>query len=390
MTAYAREYRFEKAQALKEKVDLLERYQAKSTVVNPRLGELDVFSVLDGDETAYVNFLRVAHGSIVQAFTLSIQKKLDETPAEILLIALFDLRSRGLSTAPEIIVPLEPEIDFPGVAFTVPKIGDKKHLLDLSIHNARAYRAEREKQLDLVEPERRTNRILNTMMKDLRMKEPPALIECFDNSNFQGDYAVAAMVCFRNARPDKKEYRHFNIRTVSGPNDFASMEEVIFRRYKRLLEENKPLPQLIVIDGGKGQLSSALKSLESLGLRGKISIIGIAKKLEEIYYPDDSLPLYIDKKSETLRILQQLRDEAHRFGITHHRKKREKGTLKTDLVDIPGIGKQTSEKLLKQFKSVKNIREASPEDLEKAIGRAKAALVLRFFADSAGSATRNP
>lgn len=390
MHEHARAYAFEQAHALKEKVELLERYQAKSTIVNPRLGALDVFSILDGEDLAYVNFLKVDHGSIVQAFTFSIQKKLEETPQELLLLAIFDLRSRELSTAPEILLPMDLESELPGVTLTVPKIGDKKHLLELSEHNAKAYRAEREKQLDLVEPERRTNRILNTMMKDLRMKVPPAHIECFDNSNIQGDYAVSAMVCFKNARPDKKEYRHYNIRSVAGPNDFASMEEVILRRYKRLLEEEKPLPQLIVIDGGKGQLSSALKSLETLGLRGKITIIGIAKKLEEIYYPGDPLPLYIDKKSETLRILQQLRDEAHRFGITHHRKKREKGTLKTGLSDIPGIGRQTSEKLLKQFKSVKNIREASMEELEKIIGRARAAVVFNYFSVQAGPADENP
>jgi len=379
MASYARAYEFEKALAIKEKLDLLERYQAKSTIVNPKLGELDVFSIIDDDESSYINFMKVAHGAVVQAYTMEIRKKLEEAPAELLAIAIFDLRKRGVSAADEIIVPVNPEITIPGVNFIVPKIGDKKHLLELSERNAKAYRLEKIKQLELTDPERRTSRILGTMQKDLRMKELPRHIECFDNSNIQGGYPVAAMVCFRNARPDKKDYRHYNIRTVTGPNDFASMEEVIHRRYKRLLEEKKPLPQLIVIDGGKGQLSSAMASLEKLNLRGKITVIGIAKKLEEIYYPEDPLPLYIDKKSETLKILQRLRDEAHRFGIAHHRKKREKGTLKTDLTTIPGIGDTLANKLLTHFKSVKNIKDASREDLQKAIGKAKAGVVYEHF-----------
>ncbi|MFO7613733.1 MAG: excinuclease ABC subunit UvrC [Bacteroidales bacterium] len=382
MACHAKSYAFEKAQAIKEKLDLLERYQAKSTIVNPKLGELDVFSVIDDVESSYINFMKVAHGAVVQAYTMEIRKKLEETPAELLTIAIFDLRKRGVSTAEEIIVPVKPETAIPGVDFIVPKIGDKKHLLELSERNAKAYRMEKIKQLELTDPERRTNRILSTMQKDLRMRELPGHIECFDNSNIQGEYPVAAMVCFRNARPDKKEYRHYNIRTVSGPNDFASMEEVIHRRYKRLLEENKPLPQLIVIDGGKGQLSSAMSSLEKLNLRGKITVIGIAKKLEEIYYPEDPLPLYIDKKSETLKILQRLRDEAHRFGIAHHRKKREKGTLKTDLTNIPGIGKTLANKLLTHFKSVKNIKAAPREDLEKVIGKTRARVVYEFLRSS--------
>lgn len=382
MASHATAYEFEKAQAIKEKLDLLERYQARSTIVNPKLGELDVFSLLDQEESAYVNFMKVAHGAVVQAYTMELRKKLEETPADLLAMAIVDLRRRELSTALEIVVPFNPGIDMPGVSFHVPKIGDKKHLLDLSERNARAYRIEREKQLDLVEPERKSNRVLLTMMKDLRLKELPKHIECFDNSNLQGDYPVAAMVCFRNARPEKKEYRHFNIRTVRGPDDFASMEEVIHRRYKRMLEEDKPLPQLIVVDGGKGQLSSALKSLEELGIRGKVAVIGIAKKLEEIYYPEDPLPLHIDKKSETLKVLQRMRDEAHRFGITHHRKRREKGTLKTDLTRIPGIGNTLANKMLTHFKSVKNIKSASREDLEKVIGKAKARVVYKFLRSS--------
>jgi excinuclease ABC subunit C len=379
MAEHAKAYEFEQAQALKEKIGLLERYQAKSTIVNPKLGELDVFTILDGEETAYVNYLKVAHGAIIQAFTIELKKKLEESPQEMLALAIFDLRLRLKSEAMEILVPFPLDMDFPGITITVPKIGDKKHLLDLSEKNAKAYRIEKEKQVELVDPERRSKRILSTMMKDLRMKELPVHIECFDNSNIQGDYPVSAMVCFKNARPEKKEYRHFNIKTVEGPNDFASMEEVIYRRYHRLLEEKKPLPQLIIVDGGKGQLSAAMKSLEKLNLRGKITIIGIAKKLEEIYYPADPLPMYIDKKSETLNVIQRMRDEAHRFGITHHRKKREKGTIKTGLVEIPGIGKQTSEKLLTVFKSVKNIKAASLEELEKAVGKAKSVVVFGFY-----------
>ena len=379
MEGHAKAYEFEKAQLVKEKISLLERYQAKSTIVNPKLGELDVFSIIDGEDAAFVNFLKVAHGAIIQAYTVEIRKKLEETPEELLPIAVFNLRLRLASEAKEILVPFALELELPGVTITVPKIGDKKHLLDLSERNAKYYKLEKEKQLELVEPERRSKRILGTMMKDLRMKEPPAHIECFDNSNFQGDYAVSAMVCFKNGRPDKNEYRHYNINTVKGPDDFASMEEVILRRYKRLTDENKPLPQLIVVDGGKGQLSAALKSLEKLGLRGKITIIGIAKKLEEIYYPDDPLPLYIDKKSETLKMLQRLRDEAHRFGIAHHRKKREKATLKTELTAIAGIGEETAKKLLTDFKSVGKIRKLSLADLEKSVGQAKAKVVFGYF-----------
>jgi len=379
MDACAKGYEFEIAQAIKEKVILLERYQAKSTIVNPKLGELDIFSIIESEEYAYVNFMKVAHGAIIQAYTLEMKKKLDESPAELLAFAVFDLRQRKLSEANEILVPVNLELELPGVEIVVPKIGDKKHLILLSEKNARYYMMEKEKQAELVDPERKVKRLMATMMKDLRMKEPPVHIECFDNSNFQGDQAVSAMVCFKNGRPDKSEYRHFNVKTVTGPDDFATMEEVILRRYKRLLEENKPLPQLIVVDGGKGQLSAAVKSLEELGLRGKITIIGIAKKLEEIYYPDDPLPMYIDKKSETLRIIQRLRDEAHRFGITHHRKKREKATLKTELTEIQGIGEETAKKLLTDFRSVKNIKTATMEELEKSIGKAKAGVVHRFY-----------
>jgi excinuclease ABC subunit C len=379
MMRYAAEQEFEKAHLVKENLLALEKYQAKSTIVNPSINDVDVYSILSDVSSAYVNYMKVMNGSIIQVHTVEIQKKLDEPDDELLMLAITDLRQRFESFSPEIIVPICLPIAIPGVTYTIPKIGDKKKLLDLSERNVRYYQMEKEKQKELVDPEHRTRRVLETMMKDLRMQEQPSHIECFDNSNIQGDYPVAAMVCFKNAKPDKSEYRHFNIRTVEGPDDFASMEEVIFRRYNRLLEEKKSIPQLIIVDGGKGQLSSAIKSLEKLGLFGKVTVIGIAKKLEEIYYPNDSLPMYLDKKSETLRIIQQMRDEAHRFGITHHRKRREKGTVKSVLTEIEGIGYSTSQALLWKFKSVKNIQKASLGEIQDVIGKSKGKIVFDFF-----------
>ena len=379
MNEFAKNYEFEKSQIVKEKIVLLDRYQSKSTIVNPNINNVDVFSIIIEKNYGFVNFLKVIKGAIVQAHTIEIKKNLDESPEELLALAITDFRKRFRSNATEIIVPFKIGYEIPVTKFIIPKRGDKKHLLELSERNAKYYKIEKQKQKDLIDPERHTKRILNTMRKDLRLKELPVHIECFDNSNIQGDYPVAAMSVFKHTKPSKKEYRHFNIKTVEGANDFASMEEIIFRRYKRLLDEKKPLPQLIVVDGGKGQLSAALKSLEKLNLRGKISIIGIAKKLEEIFYPEDSLPLYIDKKSETLKIIQQLRDEAHRFSITHHRKKREKGTIKSVLTEIDGIGYSTSQKLLQKFRSVKNIKKVSIEELQKVIGKSKAKIVYEYF-----------
>jgi excinuclease ABC subunit C len=370
---------FEKAQQIKEKLDLLEKYQSKSTVVNPSINNVDVFSIVTDEKYGYVNFFKIVNGSIIQSHTIELKKKLDESPEELLLLAIAELRERFSSDSKEIIIPFELETEFPGIEFTVPQRGDKKHLLELSERNVEYYRREKIKQESLVDPERHTNRILEQMKKDLRLSVEPKHIECFDNSNFQGDYPVAAMTVFKNAKPSKKDYRHFNIKTVVGPDDFASMEEIIYRRYKRVLEENLEIPQLIVIDGGKGQLSSALESLEKLGLRGKVGIIGIAKKLEEIYFPDDSIPLYLDKRSETLKIIQQIRDEAHRFGITHHRSKRDKGTLKTELTDIKGVSYTTAQKLLSYFKSVKKVKEATLEELVKAVGNAKGELVHNYY-----------
>ena len=379
MKRYAKELQFEKAQHVKEKIEILEKYKSKSVIVNPRINNVDVVSVLDGEDEAYVNFLKVVQGSVMQSHTVEVRKRLDETPEEILLLAMTDLRQRFESTSREIILPFKVSFPVEGLQITVPQRGEKKQLLELSQRNAWYFKMERNKQQELVDPERHSKRILEKMKSDLRMNELPVTIECFDNSNFQGAYPVASMVQFVNAKPMKKEYRHFNIKTVEGPNDFASMEEIIMRRYERLLAEDKKLPNLIIVDGGKGQLSAAIKSLKELGLYGKITVMGIAKKLEELYFPGDPLPLYLDKRSETLRIIQQLRDEAHRFGITHHRKRRQKGTLKSELGSIHGIGPETTEKLLREFKSVKKISELDEASLTKAVGKSKAVTVLKHF-----------
>ncbi|MEE4175948.1 MAG: excinuclease ABC subunit UvrC [Bacteroides sp.] len=379
MKAYAGAFEFEKAQMVKQKIEMLEHYQSKSTVVSMSVTNVDVFSVISDQESGYVNFMKVINGAVVQSHTLEVRKKLDETDAELLELAIVELRQRFQSQAVESVVPFKPSIPVPGLRFTIPQRGDKKKLLELSERNAKYFRLEKLKQKELVDPERHTRRILKRMQEDLHLPSAPAYIECFDNSNTQGTYPVAAMVVFRDARPSKKDYRHFNIKTVEGPDDFASMEEVVARRYKRLLAEGQPLPDLVVIDGGKGQLSAAVEALESLGLRGKVPVIGIAKRLEEIYFPGDSIPIYIDKKSETLKVIQHLRDEAHRFGITHHRKRREKGSLKSQLADIKGIGPQTEQILLNTFKSVAGIKRATDEALEKAVGLAKANIIKAFF-----------
>lgn len=379
MQDYAENYEYEQAQSIKDKLDDLEKYQRKSVVVNPSIHNVDVFSIQTENDSSYVNFLRIMNGAVIQGHTLEMKRKLEETKEELLEMAIADLRTRFYSEATEIILPFDITLEISGVTLTVPKIGDKRHLLLLSEANVRNYIREKQLQLEKQHPENKVIRLMETMKKDLRLTALPRHIECFDNSNFQGAYPVAAMSVFRDGKPSKKDYRHFNIKTVEGPDDFASMEEVIHRRYKRMLDEALELPQLIIIDGGKGQLSSAVNSLEQLGLRGKIAIIGIAKKLEEIYYPDDPYPLYIDKKSETLHIIQQLRDEVHRFGITHHRKRREKGTIKTALSDITGIGDATAAELLRKFKSVKQVKEASLEELSAVIGNSKAEKVWKHF-----------
>jgi excinuclease ABC subunit C len=379
MNEYASRYEFEKAQRIKEKIDVLEKYQSRSTIVSPTIDNVDVFSILSDEDMAFVNYLKVVNGVVVQGHTLELKKKLDEPDEELLELAIVEILDRFKSEVKELVIPFEVNFNLPGVQKVVPQRGDKKKLLELSLRNASYYRKDKQKQSDLVDPERHTKRIMQQMMKDLRLKEEPRHIECFDNSNIQGAYPVAAMTVFRDGRPSKKDYRHFNIKTVEGPNDFASMEEVIYRRYKRMMEEEQAVPQLIVIDGGKGQLSSALTSLERLGLRGKIGIIGIAKKLEEIYYPGDSIPMYLDKTGETLKVIQQIRDEAHRFGITHHRKRREKGTIKSELTEIKGISDTTAQKLLSTFRSVKKVKEAGEMELTAVIGKAKAKLIFDHF-----------
>jgi excinuclease ABC subunit C len=381
MKQHADAFAFEKAQIIKEKIELLDRFQSKSLVVNPSINNVDVFSIIEDEQAAYVNFVKVASGAIIQSHTVELKKKLDETTEELLSLAIADLHPRFSSDAGEIIVPLLPEFQLPGITYTVPQRGDKKQLLELSERNAKYYQLDKQRQKELVDPERRINRILDTIKKDLGLKDQPVHMECFDNSNIQGSFPVAAMVVFRHAKPEKKDYRHFNIKTVEGPNDFASMEEVVYRRYSRLLEEGSSLPQVVIIDGGKGQLSSAMTSIQKLGLQDKIQLIGIAKKLEELYFPGDPLPLHLDKKSETLRVIQQMRDEAHRFGITHHRKRREKGTIKTSLSEIEGIGNATAQTLLRKFKSVKNIRLATLDELKAAIGNNRAAIVYAHFAE---------
>ena len=371
MKDFAENLHFEDAQKIKEKIDVLMNYQSKSTIVNSKINNVDVFSVITDEEYGYVNYLQISYGSIIRSHTLEIKKKLEETDEEILQLAVIELRQRFQSQCKEIYVPFKISVG-ENISIYVPKLGDKKHILDLSIRNAKYFRMERFKQAKITDPNRHENRIMAQMKKDLRLTEEPRHIECFDNSNIQGTNPVAACVVFKNGKPSKRDYRKFNIKTVVGPDDFASMEEVVYRRYKRLLDEKQPLPQLIIIDGGKGQLSSSLKSLDALGLRNKIAIIGIAKRLEELFYPDDPIPLYLDKKSETLKIIQQLRNEAHRFGITFHRNKRSKEALNTTLETIEGIGEKTVVELLKKFKSLQRIKSASFEDLSNTVGPSKA------------------
>lgn len=378
MRRLAHDMKFEEAQRIKDKIEVLENYQAKSTIVNPRINNVDVFSIVSDQAFAYVNFLQLSHGSIVRSHTMEIKKKLDEHDRELLQLAIIDIRERFNSQSGELYVPFQVMVS-PKLKVTVPKLGDKKKILELSERNAKFFRQERFKQIKIIDPDRHSARIMGQLQKDLRLSAEPVHIECFDNSNIQGSNPVAACVVFRNGKPSKKEYRHYNIKTVSGPDDFASMEEVVFRRYKRLLNEGSDLPQLVVIDGGKGQLSAALKSLELLGLRGKIAIIGIAKRLEEIYFPNDPIPLYLDKKSESLKVIQQLRNEAHRFGIAFHRNKRSKAAINSELERIEGIGQKTAEVLLKNFKSVKRIKEASVDELARIVGNTKAAKIYKSF-----------
>ena len=378
MKTLSADLKFEEAQVLKEKISILENYQSKSTIVNPKISDVEVYSIVSDERYAYVNFLQVSHGAIIRAHTMELKKKLDEPDPELLSLAITEIRYRFKLQSDEIYVPFKVDLST-NLKVTIPKLGDKKHLLDLSLRNAKYQRLEQLKQIKITDPDRHTKRIMNQMKSDLRLDKAPTHIECFDNSNIQGTHPVAACVVFKNGKPSKKEYRHFNIKTVEGPDDFASMTEVVYRRYKRLLDEGQPLPQLIIIDGGKGQLSAALKSLDELGLREKIAIIGIAKRLEELFYPNDPIPLYLDKKSETLKIIQQLRNEAHRFGIEHHRNRRSKSALKSELESIPGIGDKTRIQLLQTFKSAQRVSFAKLDELEHIVGKSKAQKIYNFY-----------
>ncbi|MDK2841172.1 MAG: excinuclease subunit [Anaerophaga sp.] len=379
MMKLAEEYKFEEAEDIRKKLTILEGFQSKSTVVNPKINNVDVFSIIDDENAAYVNFLKVVNGAIIQAHTIEYKKKMDEDITSLLALAIADIRERLHSNAPEIIVPFKPDVEFRDVKFLIPKIGDKKKLLELSERNVKYYRLEKLKQQANHAKVPRNVQLLETVKKDLRMDKLPVHIECFDNSNIQGHHPVAACVVFKNGKPAKKEYRHFNIKTVEGPDDFASMQEVVFRRYKRILEENQPVPQLVVIDGGKGQLGSAVKALQELDLDRKITIIGIAKRLEEIYYPGDSVPLYLDKNSPSLKLIQNLRNEAHRFGITFHRNKRSSSFLKSRLEEIPGVGPETIKKLINHFGSAKNVEEAAKAKIAEVVGESKADKITAFF-----------
>lgn len=379
MQRCASEYKFEEAALVKEKLDLLEKFQSRSTIVSNSISDVDVFTIDQDEEFAYVNYLKIIQGAIMQTYTLEIRKVLDESPDELLELAIVDIRQKIFSNAKEILVPFDLNFELEGVKIFVPKQGEKKKLLDLSERNAKYYRIEKQKHQVIPKTEKNVIRVLDTMQKELQLKYQPVHIECFDNSNLQGANPVASCVVFRNTRPVKKEYRHFNVKTVDGPNDFASMEEIVFRRYRRLIDEEKSLPQLVVVDGGKGQLGAALNALEKLDLRGRIAIIGIAKRLEEIYFPGDSIPLYLDKNSETLKIIQQLRDEAHRFGIAFHRNKRSGEFLKSELENISGIGEKTITMVLKRFKSIENLKKQGYREVANEIGDSKARIIFDYY-----------
>ncbi|RQO41777.1 excinuclease ABC subunit C [Chryseobacterium sp. KBW03] len=379
MMKLASNLQFEEAQIIKERLDILEDYQAKNTVVNPNIDDVDVFGMTSDETAAYVNFFKIRNGNIIQSFTTEIKKILEETDEDIMEEALIEIRQKFSSDSKEVLLPFHLSVEIPNVKLIVPKVGDKKRIVELSEKNAKEYRLEKLKQVQIVDPERHTNRIMAEMQKLLRMPVEPRHIEGFDNSNIQGTNPVSACVVFKDGKPSKADYRIFHPKTVEGPNDFATMEEVIYRRYKRMLDEGESLPQLILIDGGKGQLSSAVKSLRLLGLYGKITIVGIAKRLEEIFFPEDPIPLYLDKKSETLKILQRVRDEAHRFGVKHHRTRRKNSTIKSELEEIPGVGEKTIELLLSKLKSVKRIKEANMETLEEILGKSKAKVIWEFF-----------
>jgi len=371
---------FEAASEYKKNIDILDSYQSKSVVVNPTIENVDVISVISDDVFCYLNYMRIVKGAVIQSHSVEFKRKLEETEEDLMLMTLAEMQQLFQSDAKEVISSVETTAVWEHCYFHVPQRGDKKALIDFSLRNARFYMMDRQKAQEKVDPERHSKRVMKQIQDDLHMTMLPQHIECFDNSNFQGSFPVAACVVFKNAKPSKEDYRHFNIKTVEGPNDFASMEEVIYRRYKRLMDENQPLPQLIIVDGGKGQLSSAVKSLDMLGLRGRITIIGIAKRLEEIFFPDDPIPLYIDKRSESLKVIQRLRNEAHRFGITHHRNKRSKNAFNSELLEIPGIGEKTAKELIRTLYSIERIKKLTQPQLEEHVTKAQAKAIFEYFA----------
>jgi excinuclease ABC subunit C len=379
MLKASNDMRFEQAALFKDKLERLNNYQGKSTVVSITITNVDVFNISTSQQFAFVNYLKIVNGMIIQTQTIEYRKVLDETDAEILELAIVEMRERHGSNAKEIIIPFAVDITDDSLKFTIPKAGDKLKLLEISMANLLHFKKEKLEQYDKLDPELKVNRLMTQMQEDLKLKVQPKYIECFDNSNIQGNYPVSACVVFRDGKASKKDYRIFNVKTVVGPDDFATMHEVITRRYKRLVEENEPLPDLVIIDGGKGQLSHAVQAMKEVGVYGKFAVIGIAKRLEELYYPEDPLPLYIDKKSETLKIIQQLRDEAHRFGITQHRNRRSKGSLGTELTQIKGIGDETAKLLLKHFKSIKNLKLQPMEEIEKVVGKVRAKILMEYF-----------
>jgi len=385
MNDYAQAYKYEEADRIKNKLSFLENYKSKSTIVSSSISNIDVFSFDQDEDYGYVNFLRVVDGAIIQAHTLEIKKRLDESKEELLSLGIVEIRQNFHLNSKEILIPFSLDINFKDVKMVIPQIGDKRKLLELSERNVKYYKLDKYKQQSLKSPKDRVERILNQIKVDLRLQELPNRIECFDNSNIQGAQPVAACVVFIDGKPAKKEYRHFNIKSVEGPNDFASMEEIVYRRYHRILKEEGTLPQLIVIDGGKGQLSSAVAALDKLDLRGKVAVIGIAKRLEEIVYPDDPIPLYLDKNSETLRIIQFLRNEAHRFGITFHRDKRSKEFITSELDQIKGVGPKSIEVLMKKYKTVARLKLISLEEMVSEIGDSKAKKVYSYFRNSSSS-----
>ena len=379
MIELASELRFEEAQQLKIKYDLIENYKSKSIIVHPSITNLDVFSYDEDDTTAYINYLHIVNGSIVQAYTIEYKKRVEEQKEDILSLGIMEIRSRFKKLSREIVIPFPLNIELTNIVQTVPKLGDKKKLLELSEQNVKQYKVDKYKQAEKLNPEQRAIRILTRLQKDLGLDELPMHIECFDNSNFQGAYPVSAMVCFKDGIASNKDYRHYNVKTVQGINDFATMKEVVYRRYKRLTTENLPLPQLVIIDGGKGQLGSAMQALEELNLVGEMTVVGLAKNEEEIFFPGDSESIKLPWDSDSLKLIRRIRDEVHRFGITFHRNQRSKGTFKNELEEIKGIGKQTATDLLKAFKSVKNIQTKTEKELTEIVGLSKAKLILQHF-----------